>query len=98
MDNVKQLYLDIWNGSIIPRYLTLMTQIEGSEEYLISETLIWHDRFLLNKMYGMFPEVRKIPKAKILKWDCICHTKKEHLEGMKEVGIQKVDETYGQYL
>ena len=95
MTPIQQLYSDIWTGSLMPTYLTLMTQIPGSENYLISETIIWRDRSLLNKMYDMFPEVRLLSKAKKLKWDCICHTKEKHMEGMIEVGFQKVKEIYG---
>lgn len=85
---IQKLYKDIWEGSLIPTYLTLMTQIPGSEEYLISETIIWKDRRILNKMYEMFPdEIWQIPGAKKLELDCICHTREEHLAGMREVGI-----------
>lgn len=94
MTNIQKLYKDIWNGSLIPMYLTLMTQDPLGDTYLTSETIIWRDRALLNKMYEEYPEVRELPFAKRLRWDCICQTRKQHMQDMVEIGIQKVFETY----
>lgn len=90
---IEELYRDVWSN-MQATYLTLMTQIPGTDEYLISETIIWESRALLNKM---LPEVEgKIWFAKKLEWDCICHTKREHLDGLKELGtLKNVEETYG---
>lgn len=94
-EQIKKLYADIWQ-SMTALYLTLITQKEGTDDYLISETLIWRDRSILNKTRGMFPDIiNELPFAKELTWDCICHTREEHMTEMEEIGLKNVREIYG---
>lgn len=78
-------------------YLTMLTQVEGTENYLISETRVWTDRFFLNQLLERFPEViSEIKWAKKLRWDCICHTREEHYNDMREIGMD-VDAIFEKY-